>query len=820
MRTAHLSLLGLALLTACEGGRSLTDSRSEVPIDLQPIGSLCVEQIVFSVDPLANLLDATDILPVLTHPIPRGRLQHCRQTGRSPSNKIIDGNPSDWVGRPSRIGGSTQSDAGELIHSDFLFDAYGADDGTDAQRLAFINPLADIDARIGRFDALMQAAGDQLGVPEPIGASDRYGNSVDLSAEADLYELRWATSGESVQLLARWTTLTKPDNAQLLILIDSAEGGGGDIGYGLSSQRFEFSILLSARQTLLKDLATGSEISLSTARVAVDAGGWTNALEASLPASLFPSGSSIGVLSLASTDSGLIPANVMYRDSEPVSIYNEQQQALALGAGNVDGFGHPLDLQALRAAESRIVRPSAGYHERQFVSGENISSEGGENGRLQPYGLYIPTRMALGEGGIPLDIWLHYRGGKAHSGAAWTPRLIQQLGEEPGHVVVTPRGRGTSTWYVTQAHQDVFEVLDDVHALLPMLDSQRRYLSGYSMGGYGTYLFGLLYPDMFSAGYSTSGAVTQGAWTGLGPDDFSCQLPGGEIPGVGSATSPCFVEANEGNANAQLNYRLLENALHFPIVIHHGSNDELALTPGATRMGLRLQELGYRFDMTTFLGYEHFTQAIVDEWADGVAYLHRFHTPQRPRQVTYKVVPALVHSLNTVRAGDVSFDYNPDGAWWVDELIVRDADVDDPSQFGMIDVTSLALPGEASLSIPSTVDVRPDDPALSTPVLSVGAHSTPYLRLGLEWLPLGPEPLSNGFAATLTGLAHASLDVYEMGLDGEQPMQGIVTTDGPTFLVLRRLPPTAQVSLNGEPYIRIGDSIRFPLEAGIHVISW
>ena len=65
------------------------------------------------------------------------------------------------------------------------------------------------------------------------------------------------------------------------------------------------------------------------------------------------------------------------------------------------------------------------------------------------------------------------------------------------------------------------------------------------------------------------------------------------------------------------------------MVIHHGTNDELALTPGAERMGQRLLELQYRYDMTTFLGYEHFTQAIVDEWADGAHFLNLYAAPRK-----------------------------------------------------------------------------------------------------------------------------------------------------------------------------------------------
>ncbi len=754
--------------------------------------------VCLSADTLAQ--HTLDILPVASYPLPRGGLARCALPARTPSTKTVDGSPHDWIGAASRIGGTTRMDAGELIHSDFLFDAYGADDGTDAQRLALLDPLADVDARIGRFDALFQALGDQFGAPEPLGALDRYGNTTELGDEADLYEVRWAAQAESVYLLARWSTLSDSANAVLLVLLDTTDGSESrEIGYGsgLTTQRFEQALLLSADGIRVRDLATGTEAELQDAEVAVDAGAWTNALEARLPVTLFAPTTQVAVVAGRRTPEGLEPANIAYRNAEPVTIYNDRQQALALADGSVDGFSQLLDLQALRRGDSEAVFPAPGYHERQFVSAEIISSEDGENGRLQPYGLFVPSSYATAPVLVPLDIWMHYRGGKTHSGGAWTPRLIDELGEAPGHLVVTPRGRGTSTWYVTQAHQDFFEVFADVHALFPNIDPQRRYLSGYSMGGYGTYLFGLLYPDLFAAGYATSGAVTQGAWTGLGPDDFTCGLPGGNVPGVGDFENPCFVEANEGDANAQLMYRLLENARHLPLVIHHGSNDELALTPGALRMGLRLAELGYRYDLTTFFGYEHYTQAIIDEWADGATYFHQFATPANPRRITYKLMPAMIRALNTVRANDVAFNFQPDGAWWVDELQVRDPDPDDPAQFAQIDAESYMRPEATVLPIPRLIEVRPD--AVSTPVLSIGAHSTPYLRTGLDWLPIGEAAVSNGFAVTLTRLQHATLDLTGMGLDLAQRVDGTISSDGETVLSLRGVDRPLRVLLDNAP---------------------
>lgn len=780
--------------------------------------SLCLSGEVLETHPL-------DILPVASYPLPRGGLARCAAPAKTPSLKSVDGNPADWIGEPSRTGGTTRMDAGESIHTEFLFDAYGADDGTNAQRLALLTPLAQIDARVARFDILFQAAGDQLGVPAPIGAEDTYGNTVELSDEADLREVRWAAQQSAVLLLARWSSLSDPAHAVLLVLLDSAADDGAQrevgLGTGLHTQRFDRAVLLTANGIEALDLHSGAALDSSAARAVVNAEGWTNALEAELPAEWFSAETTLAVVALRSNEEGLRPANAAYRSNEPVTVYSEQLQALALAAGTVDDFNVTLKLQDLRDGNSEIVFPAPGYHERQFVSGENISREDGENGINQPYGLFVPSAYTPLPALMPLDIWMHYRGGKTHSGGAWTPRLIDEIGEAPGHLVVTPRARGTSTWYVTQAHQDFFEVFADVHALFPNIDPQRRYLSGYSMGGYGTYLFGTLYPDLFAAGYSTSGAVTQGAWTGLGPDDFTCSLPGGNVPGVGEFENPCFVEANESDPNAQLMYRSLENALHFPITIHHGSNDELALTPGALRMGLRMAELGYRHDMTIFAGYEHFTQAIVDEWADGAAYFHQFTTPVNPRHVIYKRVPAMIRALNTIRANEIAFDFQPDGAWWVDDLVVRDADDTDPQQFGMIDAQSYMRPAARTLPLPRSVEVRPDEPAVSTPVLAIGAHSTPFVRTGIDWLEIGEEDISNGFEATLTRLASVTLDVAGMGLDLSQTVNGNVISDGDTVLTLRALDRDVQISVDGaavDASVQNG-RLSVALTAGEHVLT-
>ena len=737
------------------------------------VAVLLVLALVTTVAPAAAAPDAVpDRVPLLSEPVGRASLVLGTAPDKMPSQKSADGEVADWVGEASGIGGTARLDAGEHVYTDFLFDDWGADDGGDAERLSVLGPLREAESRTARLDQLFQAAGDQFGAPPPFGALDHYGDGQQTEA-ADLREVRWAAEGDTVHFLARTTTM-KDDRLGVLLLADTdgTLGKPREVGFGtgLTTQRFDTAILLSAGEARLTDLNSGAS-RLLAAPVVLNADGWTNALEAALPASVFGDTFDVAVVSGLRTAEGIKPANVAYRFDEPVAgVYNDQRQALELYAGSVDDFTADIDLTDLRSGASQTARPGPGYSERQMVSAENISRERGESGIWQPYGLYVPRSYQPAKP-TPLTFWLHYRGGKAHSGGAWTPRLLTQLGEETANIVVTPRGRGTSTWYVTEAHQDFFEVFSDVHGLMN-IDQNRRYLSGYSMGGYGTYLFGLLYPDLFAAGYSTSGAVTQGAWTGDGPD--SC------------TTGQCYVEANGGDADAQLTYRILENARQLPLTIHHGTNDELVPVTGVQRMGVRLAELGYRYDLTMFHGYEHFTQAIVDEWADGAAYMQQFTRDPNPRTVTYKVVPALVGAVNTVTADGVAFAFNPDGAYWTDDIVVRDGDPKDPAVSGQVDATSEAIAAQKNLATPRTG------------VFSPLGQSTTYTRHGLDWLEVGgAETLRNAFSATLRNVESASLDAARMRLDPAQVIAGAVTSDGPATLTLTNVNRAVEVVVGG-----------------------
>lgn len=733
------------------------------------LASLCAVALALPAIAGAGLVpeEVPDRIVVASEPMVRGSLEVDRLPDQQPMPKVVDGDPSDWVGEPSRIGGTSRYDRGEHVHSDYVHDAWGADDGQDHQRQQVMTPLREAESRTTRLDQLFQAAGEQFGAPAPAGSPDRFGDT-DGRDVADLTEVRWSAHRPGqLEFLATTSNLTDPAALGVLLLADTdgeaADTPASEPFAGLSSSRHDLALLLTDGGVQGVDLTTGQPVAVG-GEVAVDAEGWSNALEARLPADLLAPDGVLRVAVVAGrvVPGGIEPLNVAYRPAEPVSgMYNDRDQALALYEGDIDAFTASIDVADLRAGRTEAVRPGGGYHERTFRSAPGISFEGGEDSLWQRYALFVPAELDR-EAPSPLTFWLHYRGGKAHSGGAWSPRLFTQLGEERDNIVVTPHGRGTSRWYEGSSHQDFWEVFADVHGTFE-IDPTRRYLSGYSMGGYGTALFGFLYPDLFAAGYSQSGAISS--------------------------------QQRE----------IAENARHFPLWIDHGAQDELVPITGLQQLSLKMRDLGYRYTMNTFVAAEHYTQAILDEWAGGARYLDSFRTPTDPRRVTYKVLPDLVAAINDGRGEPASVTYDPDGAWWVDGIEVRDPEAGG----GLVDAEAHSLPGGTPALSPDVAVVAPGD------------YSTPFVLHGQRWVNVTADAVENRLSSTLTNVASVAFDLVRTRLDLERAATVELVTDGAGAVHLDGVPRTVPVTVDGGGSVeRQGDrvTVRLP-DAGPYTVT-
>jgi pimeloyl-ACP methyl ester carboxylesterase len=698
---------------------------------------------------VTSTASATNI-PVLTADIPAGGGQTTQLRRASDPARTVDGKTADWTGRLPGFGGALFYSRGELVYEDHIWDAYGADNGQDAQRLAVEQPLQDAVPETYRVDPALEYVPEEFGIPMgPFTFSTHYGD-LEHQDQADLSQVRLGTdAARGLWLLARTTTMsdTKPATA-LLVLLDTKPGSTNrDVGFGsgLTTTKADTALYLQGNRGLARDLASGAVVPLPAGTVATDPSGYGNAIEARLPASAV--GGLTGVAVAAGTPNATGEgfdniANVAFRTKEPSRDWWEQQQALALQAGSIDDFFVQPDLAAMRAGRNERYRPTSGYHDRIFESSPAISSEGGRNGILQHYGLYIPTSYSPDEAN-PVQWWFHFRGGRAHIAAAVVPGVIKQMGEDANSLVVTPDGRGSSTWYVGKGQLDFTEVWADVHKLVD-IDRNREYIAGHSMGGWASWLLPILYPDRFAAAFPASGPPTQGLWAGCEQDS-------------------CFQSANDGRPRDEWTTPLLENLRWVPYVNYQGAADELVPVTGVTAQMEKMRALGLRYRYYVFPHEEHYGPPVFDQWAEGVKYEHQFRRNPNPPSVTLIRSMPMERAVEQVNSGGVPLSFDFDSAFWVSGLEPADA----AKGVARIDVRSLAIPEPAHDAVPDVV-----------PPVSADQQD-PSVEEGQAWAARAgsEQPARNGFVATLAGATSVTLDPQRMRISTRRPISVDVTTD-------------------------------------------
>lgn len=131
-------------------------------------------------------------------------------------------------------------------------------------------------------------------------------------------------------------------------------------------------------------------------------------------------------------------------------------------------------------------RPEPGDHSLTVVSRAD--------GSAQPYRLFVPKAARQGKP-MPLLVVLHGKGVDHNAWFDLTP--VKDVADRFGYVVAAPNGRG-DRYYDGPGEQDVLDVIDDV-ARRCAIDADRVYLTGHSMGGWGTWYLGLRHPDRFAA---------------------------------------------------------------------------------------------------------------------------------------------------------------------------------------------------------------------------------------------------------------------------------------------------------------------------------
>ena len=126
-----------------------------------------------------------------------------------------------------------------------------------------------------------------------------------------------------------------------------------------------------------------------------------------------------------------------------------------------------------------------------------------KDGTMQPVAVYVPTTYSA-QTPAPLIVFLH--GNAQAESHLLAPPYLQRLAEGTGTIVVAPYGRGAYDFRGAESDvDDAYEAAGRAFAI----DPRKRYLAGYSMGGFSVFRLAPLHPADWSAVMSIAGSLLQ-----------------------------------------------------------------------------------------------------------------------------------------------------------------------------------------------------------------------------------------------------------------------------------------------------------------------
>ncbi len=357
--------------------------------------------------------------------------------------------------------------------------------------------------------------------------------------------------------------------------------------------------------------------------------------------------------------------NVAFRNDEPVpaigDVFNtakspawwrDKEQASTLTAGDITALHADVDFGKLAAGtDDEGGVPTTGPLDRILASrsetaqgadfsvsctADAANCTGPYLGQLQPYAVYVP-KQARPAGGYGLTLLLHSLSTNYNQFTG--SRNQSQFGERgPGSIVITPEARGPDGSYGSYAAADVFEVWADV-ARHYKLDPAWTVITGYSMGGLGTFKLGEQFPDLFARAQPTVGASS--------------------------------------------NTDMVGSLRNIPVLMWNGAADELVNPALYLPTAQKLDSLGYHYELDVFAPGEHNSLAINDQFDPAAAFLGTAAVNRDPSHVTFVANPAL----------DLpKLDLVSNHAYWLSGVRLRDPGSGTPANVadtvGRVDVLS------------------------------------------------------------------------------------------------------------------------------------
>ncbi|HKN94211.1 MAG TPA: glucodextranase DOMON-like domain-containing protein [Thermoleophilaceae bacterium] len=619
-----------------------------------------------------------------------------------PANAPQLQNTGIWRAPPILVSGASAYRDGEFLYQDYLYDDHGANGGAPDPG----------DPRL---------SGDTFSMPN--GTYTYPTNPVYAGNAADLVELRVKTTQSATAFRITLNTMKDPSLVATTIAIGNSDQAQQFPHGANASAPAQWFVTVHGQTADMINADTGKQAPTAptvsvdttrrqitvlvphsdwnpgagTVRLAAGTGLWDKAAGKYLIPQQSADATHPGGAGTLSNPTAFF--NVAFRFSEPMpdatnpvttatnaAWWRDQDQGQALKNGDLTPFHADVDFAKLahRVNDDSGV-PKTGAIDRILAShfeteqGTDYSTtcqsatacKGELRGQLQPYAIYVP-KQAQPASGYGLTLLLHSLG--ANYNQFEGSRNQSQIGDRgPGSIVITPEGRGPDGWYYDYAGADTFEVWADVAAHYK-LDPNWTAISGYSMGGYGTYKFATQYPDLFAKAQPV-----------VGP------------PGLGVWVPPAPVEPGGDSSNTN---HMLASVRNVPFLIWDAVTDELVPYAGVVDQANTFDQLGYRYEFDSFAPADHLTLAINDQYQPAANFLGTTTVDRNPAHVTYVVNP----KMDFPEMGGPA-----NHAYWLSGLTLRDAS------------------GSAPLG---TIDVRSEGFGVSDPVAGATQHGAGALTGG------------------------------------------------------------------------------------------
>jgi predicted peptidase len=202
----------------------------------------------------------------------------------------------------------------------------------------------------------------------------------------------------------------------------------------------------------------------------------------------------------------------------------------------------------LFAAAALVVTASASAQDKVPVRAPGMHDEvlAQANGPTIHYAISVP-RGYHGEP-VPLILALHFGGDPQGAGRAMLEILIQPALGELGAVIIAPDslGGGWSTAVNEQGVKALLAAVEKSYAL----DQKKVVVTGFSMGGQGTWYWADRYPERFSAAVPVSGTPTPSGATWRLPV-FAVHSRDDQVQPIGP-TEQRIAELKKRGINAQM----------------------------------------------------------------------------------------------------------------------------------------------------------------------------------------------------------------------------------------------------------------------------